>query len=391
MTTSSTRLSNFSLSYSGTKLYFGQGVVSSHLAGHLYGTKKALIITSKSAARVSGALGEVTKILDEKGIEYIIYDNVKTNPTTANVDDAVKIGLETGVGLVFGIGGGSVIDVAKTVSLLLRAGGLATDYVRGVLKSSMVGVPLIVVNLTHGTGSEIDKYAVLTIEGTAEKRGFVARYPDVSFDDPAYTVTLTREQTIYTSLDAFYHAYESVTSRFSNYLTEALGQDAVERIKNNLYEVLENPRSLVGRSNLLYASMEAGICIDQSMTHLNHAIEHAFSGINPALPHGAGLAILGPRVVYYTHKANPEASWMVLRYLDPGLRPVSEDAERAMRAVEAFQESVGFSGRLSDYGIGEDDLHGAVEFIMRMIRERYRSVPFEASPEIVMDIIKYAL
>ena len=391
MAASATRLNNFSLSYGGTRLYFGQGVASSHLAEHLHGAKRALIITSKSAARVSGALDHITRSLNEKQVEYVIYDNVKSNPTTANVDDAVRVGRDAGADLVIGIGGGSVIDVAKTVSILLRTDRSATDYVKGVSRSSVIGVPLIVVNLTHGTGSEIDKYVVLTIEGTIEKRGFVARYPDVSFDDPAYTVTLTREQTIYTSLDAFYHAYESVTSRFSNHFTEALGQDAVERIKNNLPNVLENPRSIIGRWNLLYASMEAGICIDQSMTHLNHAIEHAFSGINPVLPHGAGLAMLGPRVVYYTHKANPEASWVVLRHLDPRLRPVSDDAERAMRAVEEFQKSVGFSSRLSDYGIGEDDIRIAVEFIMRMIRERYRSVPFEPTPDVIVDIIKHAL
>jgi len=382
----------FRLRYYDTTLFFGPGVLREKLRENLGGVRRALVITSRSAARVSGALGDVTSIMRENGIEYVVYDKVQPNPYASTADEAAKVATENNVDAIIAIGGGSVIDVGKTVSIIAPAGIKASELVLNPASlTSGRRLTLVAVNLTHGTGSEVDRYAVLTIDGTIEKRGIAIRYPDVSFDDPLYTRTLSRDQTIYTSLDAFYHAYESATSSFSNQLTITMSREAVEITSSTLPKVLNDPANMDYRSRLLYASMIAGISIDQSMTHLNHALEHAFSGLHPELPHGAGLAILGPMVVYYTHKASPEASAHVLKPLDPGIKPISGDAERAYRAVKEFQESLGFDKRLSDYKVTRDDVEKALEFTVRMIESRYRSIPFKPSLEILRDIIDKSL
>lgn len=378
----------FKFRYNDVELYFGVGVVKKYLAQVVKGYVKALVITSRSAARVSGALEDVARALSSSGVEYVVFSGVEPNPYASVANKAAMIAESEGVDLVIAVGGGSVIDVAKVASVIAYSNIRAEQVVlsKQVPPSRL---SLIAVNLTHGTGSEVDRFAVLTIDGTIEKRGFAVRYPSISFDDPMYTVTLNRNQTLYTSLDAFYHAYESSTSRRSNIMVASLGEVAVEHIAESLHRALENPRDIEARSKLLYASMIAGIAIDLAGgSHLNHAIEHAFSGLNPKLPHGAGLAIFGPEVVYYTHKAVPEKSARILRHIDPSIKPVPEDADRARNAVKKFQEEHGFAERLSDYGIARSDIKQALDFVEKAIKERFHlNMPFEITRQELEEIV----
>ena len=188
------------------------------------------------------------------------------------------------------------------------------------------------------------------------------------------------------------HAYESATSKRTNLLAISLAEIAIAKanIREYLRRALEESSNLEARTRLLYASVLAGISVDiTGGSHLNHAIEHGFSGLNPELPHGAGLAMFGPMVVYYTHKVVPEISARLLRNIDPSIKPTSEDAERAKRAVEEIH---GFNERLSIYNISEKDIGKAVDFIVKTIIERYYVlIPFPTSRELVLSIVKSVL
>lgn len=383
---------NFKFKYGDVEVYFGPQNLRDNFPRHVQGQRKALIITSKSAARTSGALGDVVEALERQKLEYIVYNKVVPNPYTSAVDEAVRVAEEEAVDMVIAIGGGSVIDVSKAASLLIGTGIKARDLVLGK-RPGFRGVKLVVINLTHGTGSEVNRFAVLTVDGTIEKRGFIARYPDASFDDPVYTVTLNREQTLYTSLDAFYHAYESATSKRTNLLVQTLAGEVVSLIAKYLGKALANLSDLEARTMLMYASMLAGICVDiASGSHLVHAMEHGFSGLRPELPHGAGLAILGPLIVYYTHKAVPEISAKLLKHLNPEIKPISEDAEKAMKTVEKFQMDHGFNKKLRDYGVVESDLDRVLDFIERTISERFSAnIPFPVARQLIKEIAKKAL
>lgn len=382
----------FTFKFGEVNVYFGPGSLNENLLSTIQGSRKALIVSSKTAAKISGALSDVTKALKEAGIEYFEYSNVMPNPSTSTVDEIVELGQDQGIDTIIAIGGGSVIDVSKATSVLMGTGLKARELVLGKRPSGR-GLKLISVNLTHGTGTEVDRFAVLTIEGTIEKRGFAVRYPDYSFDDSKYTTTLNKKQTLYTSLDAFYHAYESATAKRTNILVQSLAETSVSYIVKYLYKALDNPGDLEARTMLLYSSMLSGMCIDlTSGTHLIHAMEHGFSGLNPELPHGAGLAILGPFVIYYTHKAVPEISAKVLRHFDPSIKPLSSDAEKAMRTVMEFQHSLGFHEKLSDYGIREDDLKLVLDFVERTIIERFSAnIPFQVTRDMLEELAKKAL
>ncbi|MEM0249412.1 MAG: iron-containing alcohol dehydrogenase [Desulfurococcaceae archaeon] len=383
---------NFKFKYGDVEVYFGPKSLRDNLSGRLQGCRRVLIITSKSAARTSGALSDVIEMLEKQKSEYVVYGKVTPNPYTSVVDEAVKVAEEVAVDAVIAIGGGSVIDVSKAVSMLIGTGFKASDLVLGRRPCSR-GVKLVVVNLTHGTGSEVNRFAVLTIDGTIEKRGFIARYPDASFDDPVYTITLSKEQTLYTSLDAFYHAYESATSKRTNLLVQTLAEEVVGLVTKYLEKALTSPGDLEARTMLMYASMLAGMCIDMAGgSHLVHAMEHGFSGLKPELPHGAGLAILGPLIVYHTHKAVPKASARLLRHLNPEIKPISDDAEKAMETVRKFQEAHGFNKRLGDYGIVESDLEQVLNFIEQTIVERFSAnIPFPVTRQLIGEVVKKAL
>uniref|UniRef100_A0A7J2TA22 Iron-containing alcohol dehydrogenase n=1 Tax=Ignisphaera aggregans TaxID=334771 RepID=A0A7J2TA22_9CREN len=378
----------FTLRYALTTLHFGVNALEK-AKDFVAGREKVVVVTGKSSARISGALSDAEKILREFGVSYTVYDNISPNPWASQVEDLARVIWSEGSDAVIAIGGGSIIDAAKVASVIALSGGSVKDYVRG--RRPKRGLPLLAVNLTHGTGTEVDRYAVITLDGEKEKHGLSPKYPEVSVDDPKYTLTLDKRQTIYTSLDAFYHSYEAATSKVRTLFVESMAREAVSFIARYLPELVSNLRSLELREKLLYASMLAGIAIDSGSTHIIHAIEHALSGLQPKLAHACGLALLGPRATYYTHKAVPESSASILRLLDQSIKPIPDDAEKAMKAVEKFQGEVGFDERLGDYGFTERDLDIIAEYAIKRLSYLHTNTPFPVTEEIVKDIVKSAL
>ncbi len=379
----------FVVDYKSVRVFFGRGVVRS-LERFLKGFSRVAVVTGRSSARVSGALGDVVRVLEENNVVYDVYDRVTPNPWASQADDLGEFLWRSGFDAVVAIGGGSVIDTAKVACVIAASGGRAVDYLYW-RRRPRGSLPLFAVNLTHGTGSEVDRYAVLTVDENREKRGIAILYPKASVDDPGYTVTLPRDQTIYTALDAFYHAYEAATSRSSTPYTLLHSVSATKNIAGFIEHVLRDPMDLDGRSRLLYGSLLAGIAIDMSGTHIIHAIEHALSGLNPKLPHGCGLGILGPRAVYYIHKAKPLESTEILRVLDPSIKPDPGDAGKAMKIIEKFQEKIGFTRKLGDYGFGRDDVKTVTAMVLGGLKYLLEGTPFKVDEQIIKDILEYSL
>ncbi|ADM27226.1 iron-containing alcohol dehydrogenase [Ignisphaera aggregans DSM 17230] len=380
---------DFTLRYASTSLYFGVNAIDK-VKDSIKHYSRALIAMGKTSGRVSGAFSDVEKVLKDIGISYIVYDKVTPNPWASQAEELAQIVWSEGVDLIIAIGGGSPIDVAKVASVIALSGGRVKDYVTGTRKP-IRALPLLAINLTHGTGTEVDRYAVVTLDDSREKHGLSIKYPEISIDDPRYTITLDKKQTIYTSLDAFYHSYEAITSTVSNPFIETMAKESISIIASDLQKLVNDLRNLDLRTNMMYAAMLAGIAIDMGSTHINHAIEHVLSGLEPKLPHACGLALTGPRMVYYVHKAVPELSAKALRFLDPEIKPLSTYAEKAQEAVREFQRSIGFEERLSDYGFTDKDLDKIIEYLFKRLKYMYSNTPFEVTMDIVKDIVKYAL
>ncbi len=378
----------FTLRYGETIVHVGEGALGM-LGAHMKVHRRLLLVTGSRSARESGALDDATKMLEDLGISWNIYDGVFPNPTDRIVDEIARAARESGADALLAIGGGSVVDSAKFAAAIACSGGEAREYLRGT-RSPSCAVPVYAVNLTHGTGSEIDRYSVANIAEEGLKIGLETVYPRASADDPLYLRSLPDSQTRYTTIDALYHALESATSTARNPMTTSLARESAEIISRWLPLALDRPRDLETRTNLLYAAAIAGIAIDNSVTHIVHLLEHVLSGINPRLSHGAGLALLGPRSMRYVHAAVPEESARILRALDPGIAPTDDNAQRAEEAVREFQVSVGIDESLSDYGFSEGELDALTSKAMEIVRGGAELVPFEVKPEIVRDILRSA-
>lgn len=376
----------------GVKLYFGLDTVRK-LAHYLGKHRKILIVTGKKSAKISGALDDAVKVLEENNVEYIVIPGVTPNPTVENVNAVVEAYKDFGAEAFLAIGGGSVIDATKAARVVVACSNDLVDYLYGRKRCVPDKPPLYAVNLTHGTGSEIDRWAVVTIPETKEKLGMESGYPYASIDDPKYTTTLPRNQTIYVTLDAFAHAVESATSPLRSPYTKLLAGEAIRYITQYLPICVRSLEGIEARYWLLYASMIAGISIDHGATHLGHALEHILSGVRPELPHGAGLGILYKKLLWYFYRIDPETTAHILKPLDPSLKPVPGDAEKALNAYNKFLYEIGFEETLSTYGFGKDDVRTILEMAYEnpVFKNWISKAPIRFSREELANIIEELL
>jgi alcohol dehydrogenase class IV len=349
----------FELLHSKPVAYFGKGALEKigEIVDRIDG--RLLIITTKSAYKRSGAWDSVKRALEERKIEYELYDGVRANPTYENCDEAAKIGAEW----VMGIGGGSAIDTAKIVSVLIKHKKSAKELLEAgfEVKDSC---KKIAINLTHGTGTEVDRFAVSQSDG-GYKIGIGLRefYPDYSIDDPELTKTLSKEQTVATTIDAMNHAFEAATNADANPYSTILAKESIRIIAENLKKTIDEPQNVELREKLLFASAIAGISFDITGTHITHVLEHAITAIKPEIAHGAGLAIFLPAVVEVVSKVKPEL-------VSNLLAPIVNSRDHLEDDVRMWLESFGMDTHLSGYGFSSDDKEEIVSRALAPFFER---------------------
>ncbi len=323
-----------------------------------YGLKRALIVTGRSSYKSSGAWDHVKKALNEYGIEYVHFDKVSSNPTADNIDEASKLGRDFGADFVIPIGGGSPIDTAKAVSVLLEYTNEDARSLYAYKFTPKKAKPIIAINTTHGTGSEVNKFAVTTIP---EKRyklsiAYDCIYPVYSIDDPVFTSSMSYEQTLYTSIDALNHAVEAATTVNANPYSIYLAKEVVRLVVYYLPQALMHPCDLVARYYLLYASAVAGIAFDNARLHITHALEHPLSALNPDLSHGLGLALLLPHVVSVIYPAVGSTLAYVLEPIVGSLMGYPAEEETVVTALESWLYDMGINKRLSDFGFSKENI-----------------------------------
>ncbi len=343
-------------------IFFGINIIEESLSNIIKFLKpeKALIITGRRSAKVSGALDKVVKILEDLNVSYEVFNEVTANPTVSIAERALDFCKNVKPSLIICIGGGSVIDVSKVVAAAYYSGKSVSELFRGEVSSGKI--PLVVINLTHGSGSEADRYAVLTDERSMIKKGIADEnfYPTISIDDPELTKTLPRDQTVYTSIDAFYHCLESSTSIATSPFTRVLASQGMKLILQYLPRAYFNGDDIEARYWLMYSALIGGICIDNSRTHIVHAVEHAVSGIKPEIAHGLGLAVLGPKLISYLYMKCPE-KFTILKEFIPDLKLRSEEYRRVEYFLKSISEQYGIKTSLSYLGFGKDDIKTIVK------------------------------
>ncbi len=345
-----------------TTTYFGAGAIAkiSGIVKSLKarGINQVLCMTGGRSYKLTGAWDYVEKACKENGVGITLYNKVTPNPTTVSIDEAVALAKKDGAKAVISIGGGSPIDAGKSAAVLLAYPDKTAEELYTFKFTPDHAAPIIAINLTHGTGTEVDRFAVATIPHLNFKPAIAydCIYPEYSIDDPALMTKLSLDQTRYVSIDAVNHVVEAATSVVANPLAISFGVETIRLVAKYLPEALKNPEDIKARYALLYASMVAGSGFDNGLLHYTHALEHPLSGMKPELTHGLGLAILLPAVVLECYPAKAKVFADLFAPIVPGLKGEPDEAKKAALGVEKWLASVGVPQKLTDVGFSEKDV-----------------------------------
>ena len=352
------------------KIYFGVGAITyiEEIIGELQkeGVEKLLVVTGKNAYISCGAWEVIESVLLSKGVKFAVYSGVTPNPTAAQVDAAVQLGVSVGAQAVIGIGGGSAIDAAKSAAVMLKYPEKKCADLYEYTFTPTEALPIVAVNLTHGTGTECNRFAVVSIPEKNYKPAIAYDliYPRYAIDDPALMTGLSLAQTRYVSIDAMNHVIEAATSRSANTLSIQLAAETIRLVTEYLPLAEKDPKDLKARYFLAYAAMIAGWAFDNGLLHYTHALEHPLSAVKSDLAHGLGLAMLLPAVVENIWQESGPLLAQLFAPFAPGLDGSPKGAAKAAHAVQKFLVAHGVSEKLSDLGFTEDDVPVLTELAM---------------------------
>lgn len=382
-----------------TTVFFGIGAIEKiDFIAETYkarGIKKILVVASASAYKKTGAWDYCEKAFNKHGIEYVVYNKITPNPTTDSCDEAKEIALKFGAQAVVGIGGGSPIDSAKSIAILLAYPEKTCRDLYEFTFSPEKALPVVAINLTHGTGTECNRFAVVTIPEKNYKPAIAydCIYPDFSIDDPRLTAFLPGYQTLYTSIDAVNHIIEAATSKAASPYTIMLARETVHLISKYLPQAMAHPDDLTARYYLLYASLIAGIAFDNGLLHFTHALEHPLSAVKPDLTHGLGLAIILPAIIKQIYPAKAEVLADILAPVVPDLTGIPAEAEKAAKGVESWMYHLGVTSKLTQEGFTENDVGKLTDlsFTTPSLDLLLSMAPIEATKEVVESIYRDSL
>jgi len=329
------------------------------------GIDKVIVMSGRNAYKATGAWDYVEKALKNNGIGYVNFDQVTPNPTTHHVNDAAKLAREFGAKAVIAIGGGSPTDAGKSVAILLEYPDKNANDIYEFKFTPEKAAPIVSINLTHGTGTETNRFAVVTVPEKNFKPAIAydCIYPMYAIDDPQLMTKLSPKQTRFVSIDAVNHVVEAATSKVLSPYCVTLAREVIAIVHKYLPKAIANPDDLEARYFLAYAAMMGGVCFDNGLLHYTHALEHPLSAVKPELSHGLGLAILLPAVIktIYKDKANILAD--ILSPIVPDLKGDASEAEKAAKGVQEWLKSVDVTEKLTDEGFKEEDVEKLVDLV----------------------------
>ena len=320
------------------------------------GFKKALIVTNKVLGQI-GIVKKVTDVLDNKNIEYAIYDETKPNPTVKNVNDGLALLKEKECDFVISLGGGSAHDCAKGIALLATNGGEIKDY-EGVDKSKKPQLPMVGINTTAGTGSEMTLFAIITDEERHIKMALVDKHltPIIAVNDPMLMLAMPKSLTAATGMDALTHAIEAYVSTSATPITDACAEKAIELISNYLVNAVENGQDVEARDMMAYAEYLAGMAFNNASLGYVHAMAHQLGGFYN-LPHGVCNAILLPHVQEYNKATSASRLAKIAKIMGGNIEGLTDEqgADLCIDMIKSLSQTIGIPEGLGVLGVKESD------------------------------------
>ena len=322
-----------------------------------YGLRKTLIVTDEGLSR-AGVAKRIAGLLAERDIDSAIFDGAKPNPSIANVEAGLALLQRERCDCVISLGGGSPHDCAKGIALCATNGGHIRDY-EGVDRSAKPQLPLIAINTTAGTASEMTRFCIITDESRHVKMAIVDRNvtPILSVNDPALMVGMPKGLTAATGMDALTHAIEAYVSTAANPITDACALKAITLINDNLRQAVADGQDLQARENMAYAQFLAGMAFNNASLGYVHAMAHQLGGYYD-LPHGVCNAVLLPHVQRFNAQVSAARLRDVAKAM--GVKVCGLTAEQgagaAISAIEHLAVAVGIPSGLAELGAKREDV-----------------------------------
>ena len=372
-----------------TKVLFGAGQLGNLHLEQMPG-KKALIVTSNgSSTKKYGYLEAVERELDLAGVGHVLFDEVRPNPTNHNVMDGAAKARENGCDFVVALGGGSVMDCAKCIGLMMVNEGDLWDYAfsqKGGKKEFVSPMaPLVAITTSAGTGSEVDMFSVISNDEMEEKTGVFDRsmFPTISVVDSDLMMSVPPKFTAYQGMDAFFHAAESVINTKEHPMGEMFALKAIELIAENLPKAYADGTDREARSNMALANSLAGyymLCTSQ------HTMEHVMGSYHDSLAHGAGLIMISHAYFdFFAERKAAEEPMMKMARAMGVENPTS--GKDFIDALDRLIAAVGCQDlKMSDHGITREELQKWPQHIHEVLGGDITADPLPLSDEDYLSI-----
>jgi alcohol dehydrogenase len=354
------------------------------------GYKKGLIVTDKVLNAI-GIVSNVTDMLVREEVDYAVYDSVQPNPTMKNVHDGLEVLEENNCDFIISLGGGSPQDTAKGIGILSANGGHISEY-EGTNQSKRRSLPIIAINTTAGTASEVTINYVITNEETHIKMVMVDKncLATVAVSDPELMTGKPADLTAATGMDALTHAIEAYLSTGAFRLSDTLALESIRLIGESLKSAVDDGLNIEARSKMAWASFIAGMAFNNCGLGYVHSMAHQLGG-KYDLPHGVCNAILLPHVERFNAPSCGSRLKNVAEALNVDTKGMTNDEanESAIKAIEDLNCSVGIPSGLRELGVLEADLAEMSENALKDVCRG--SNPREVTFEDTMTIFRNAL
>lgn len=341
-----------------TSNLFGSGAIQ-EVGGRLkdLNVKKALIVTDEGLHKL-GLSENIASIIKEAGVDVAIFPKAEPNPTDKNIEDGIAAYNAENCDAIVSLGGGSAHDAAKGIGLIASNGGRIHDY-EGVDQSKNPLVPLIAINTTAGTASEMTRFTIITDLARKVKMAIVDKHvtPLVSINDPQLMVGLPPALTAATGVDALTHAIEAFVSTNATPITDACAEKVLQLIPEYLPRAYANGSDIEAREQMVYAQFLAGMAFNNASLGYVHAIAHQLGGFYN-LPHGVCNAILLPHVCRFNLTARTERFAKIAELLGANVHGLSkrDAAEKAIEFIESLSKDLNIPGGFRELGAKDEDI-----------------------------------
>lgn len=333
------------------RLHYGEGLVD-RLADFCPEAQRILVVCGRSFAKQSGLLDRVRSALKGKNVE--VFCEVEPNPSIETVERGAAVAGRMNADLIVGLGGGSALDAAKCIAVLARNGG-GFRTLLGRQDYANRPLPMMAVPTTCGTGSEANRYAIITDLQHNDKVTFESprTYPAKGILDPSVLETMPGGILVETACDAFTHAFEGYTSRRSQPFPDTLALEAMALIIRNLPLAVEGRREAKG--NLLYAASLAGIVIDHTGTTMLHAMGYYLT-LRHGVPHGKANAVFLPALFSYLERESPDRLRNVYAVFPLDMR--------GPEGVKRYLRGLGIDASPSACGMGSSEAEQFADYVL---------------------------